>query len=368
MLLTSCFKKAGEGGRTGQNQLVKPSAALRETGPKNPPKDVGEAKGVFNLLNKEQREAIYFAASLEKEALRIMTKNQFSDDMSLFSVLSFAVEIAAGIKKMSPPRLDCSRFKFLPKVTNANLIEVYKICEKPDKLVAQIQIGADPNHLTTTFFIKEWSAVVGLSVSVTGQDVVCDLQIRDKKLDELNCLNWTKNLIATDTSSEELKLKTFNFNRNQKNQFTVKGGLFKDLVERKKIEMHVPLQGRIKMIEKEIEVIDEFAEKPAPLPDHLPKMELKTETNKNKIEKLGDLIEKNGKEKENGNQAPGETNQEGQPREEQGQQQNQGETQKQNQIPNEIQNEIQNQNSNQIQINPEGRQDQQNGGIPPAGR
>lgn len=386
MVLTACFKKAEV---LPESKPIS-SAALRESESKTTVTPV--ATPTFDLLNKEQREAIYFAASLEKEALRLMTKNQFPDDMSLFSVLSYSVEIAAGIKKSSPTRLDCTRFRFAKDPNNKKIIQIFKTCEKPEKLVTTITVSDDANHMTVTFLIKEWASVVGLSVAVTGTDVVCDLQIKNKKLSELNCLHWTKNLVSSDITAEELRLKTFTFYRDQQDQLLVKGGIFKDLTERKKIEMRVPLEGKIKIFEKEIEVIDEFAEKPI---EHNPTpVPIKPVPAKNEINKLGDMIEKNSQQE---NQQKGEVEirqeegrseiqkdsqkdgqqegqqQQGQKPEENGQQgeaqiqieQDQGQSAEGEQSQ---QQNGQSQKSRKPKKPLEGRQNNENGGIPPEGR
>lgn len=391
LVLTGCFKKTENLPETKPSES-KISAALRES-------DNKSLTQPFQILNKEQREAIYFAASLEKEALRIITKNEYSDELSLFSVLSYAVEVAAGIKKTSISRLDCSRFRFAESAKDKKLIQVFKTCMKPESLVAEIQTNDDKSHLTVTFLIKEWASVVGLSAMTTGQDVVCDLQIKNKKLDGLNCLNWIKSLAASAVSAEEIRLKTFTFQRDQESQLLVKGGLYKDLVERKKIEMRVPLQGKIKLIEKEIEVIDEFAEKPIEHnPNPAPPPVRNNDPRKSELNKLGDLIEKNSQEKnhegqqtnqvsggeiESGQiqnqigegQIPSQGNEE---QSQQGQEQavEQGEPTQEQQNQNVETTKTQrnkkrgrkiliDQNGNPI---PEGRQDSQNGGIPPEGR
>ncbi len=58
-----------------------------------------------------------------------------------------------------------------------------------------------------------------------------------------------------------VKAKVFLLERDAPKQFVIKGGFFKELIENKKIDIEVPLEGKIKIIEKEIRVIDEFAEK-----------------------------------------------------------------------------------------------------------
>ena len=117
------------------------------------------------------------------------------------------------------------------------------------------------------FFIKEWAQVVGLSVTLTGTDIICDMQISDnltktneKKLTSLNCYNWARAIKSANLAVEEMRLKVFSFNRMQANQFILQGVITQDLIERRKIEMQVPLEGKIQLIEKEIEVIDEYAD------------------------------------------------------------------------------------------------------------
>ena len=354
--LTACFKKAAEVPKSGPDQVgIKPAALRDDLATKT---EFSESK--FDLLSKEQREAIYFSASLEKEALRVMTKNQFADDMSLFSVLSYAVESNAGVKKTSPSRLDCTRFRFAKNSYDKRLIHVSKVCQKPETKVANIQIGVDPNRMTVTFLIKEWASVVGLSVSVTGRDVVCEIQIKDKKMSQLACENWTKNLVSSNTSSEELKLKTFAYSRQQKNQFTVQGGIFKDLVERKKIEMHVPLEGKIKLIEKEIEVIDEFMQADKVI-EPVQRLEIKASSDNQSIEKLGEQIEKNSQ-----NQNEGFENEEPIQSEKENSQDAEGK-QKDDQQKSKTKNQTRGQRQTEKVI-PEGWQNEENGGIPPEGR
>ncbi len=216
------------------------------------------------LFKKDQREAIYFSASLEKEALKILTKNPSFDELTLFSVLSYALETSYGVKKTAPFRLDCSRFRFSAESSfsadKSAKIAVFKTCQKPESRIAEIEISRDQSALSVLFLSKEWIPVLGLSATLSGDNVRCDLHIEKKKLARLHCQNWIRTLGVTSTSAEELRLSTFVFDRQNSHQFVLKGGLYKDLVERKKIEIDVPLEGKIRRFEKEIEVIDQYAE------------------------------------------------------------------------------------------------------------
>ena len=142
---------------------------------------------------------------------------------------------------------------------------VFKICQKPESQIAEIEISPDQATLSIVFLPKEWIPVLGLSATLSGDNVRCALHIEKKKLTSLRCENWIRTLSVTNTSAEELRLKTFVFERNNSHQFILKGGIYRDLVERKKIEIDVPLDGKIKRFEKEIEVIDQYAETPAEL-------------------------------------------------------------------------------------------------------
>ncbi len=218
-----------------------------------------KVKAPEELIGKEFREAIYFSASLEKEALKILTRNSSFDDQTLFSVLSFAVETNSRVKKSSPPHMDCSRFRFQKNLDNSRFIQVYKVCEKPETLIAELQASLDKKRMTVVFYTTKWTSVIGLAATLSGKNIECELKVEKKKLTGLNCNHWSRMLNVSTTGAEELRLKTFLFARESTPQFILKGGIYKDLVERKKIEVLVPLDGKIKRIEKEIEVIDEFA-------------------------------------------------------------------------------------------------------------
>lgn len=209
------------------------------------------------LFSKEIKENLHFASSLERESLRLISHNPSLDPTTLFSVLSYAFEVASGTKKTPPRNIDCGRFQI--EKSEQKMLKVFKICEKPFKLVATLQPRLEETAFEVTFKIKEWASVVGLSVTLTNSDIVCQLQIKDKKLNALSCEHWAYFLSASDASATEIHLKTMSFHRDQSPQLKLSGGFFRDLVERKKIDIHVPIEGKIKLIEKEIEVKDDFA-------------------------------------------------------------------------------------------------------------
>lgn len=213
------------------------------------------AKSIFS---KTLRESIYFSNSLEREALKLILKDNSFQKNTLFSVLSYVVETNSGAKKATPYGLDCGQFLVKP---DGKYIRVIKACVKPYAEIATILTVEDERLYEVEFLIKEWASVVGLSVTLTADNLRCSLRVKEKKLSGLNCDNWTYQTSADQFSSTVVKAREFTFRRDAKKQFVIRGGFFKELVENKKIDIMVPLEGKIKIIEKELRVIDEFANK-----------------------------------------------------------------------------------------------------------
>lgn len=207
-------------------------------------------------FNKTLREAIYFSNSLEREALKLILKNNSLQKLTLFSVLSYIAEINAGVKKTTPYGLDCGKFDIKRE---QKTIRIFKSCIKPDAEIAKIQVLKEDSLYEIEFLIKEWAGVVGLPVTLVGENVLCQLEVKSRKLYRLKCDNWSYQTESNQTSSTVMKAKDFLFQRDAVKQFVIKGGFFKELIENKKIDISVPMEGKIKIIEKEIKVIDEFA-------------------------------------------------------------------------------------------------------------
>lgn len=207
-------------------------------------------------FSKTLREAIYFSNSLEREALRLILKDNSFQKLTLFSVLSYVVETNSGAKKSTPYGLDCGKFIVRRE---GRVLKIFKSCVKPLIEIADIRILEEERFYEIDFLIKEWAGVLGLAVALTGDDLRCQLSIKDKKLNELKCENWSYQTESDQTSSTVIKTKEFLFQREAQRQFIIKGGFFKELVENKKIDIIIPLEGKIKIFEKEIRVIDEFA-------------------------------------------------------------------------------------------------------------
>lgn len=307
------------------------------------PRAVVEKKVRFS---KELRESLYFAASLEREALRLISRQNSYEPTTLFSVLSYAFEIEAGTKKSAPLGIDCGRFRIDSEIESFSL---FKTCQKPATLLAVIHPNSNNTHYKVEFKVKDWAGVIGISVALTNSDIVCQFQIKNKKLSSFDCEHWAFLLSTSDASATEIRLSTFEFKRDQSQQLKLQGGFFRDLVERKKIVVSVPLQGKIKLIEKELEVKDDFVE--------LPKTN--EAPNGKKEENSKKSSEKSSEKEDYEKWIKGESQAQGQ---NQSQDVSPGQVEGQNQS----ESPVENQDSQKVESH-EIEQDQNNGGVPKAG-
>lgn len=237
------------------------TAPPEETAEVNEPVAVSKPVVKPEVFSRSLRESIYFANSLEREALKLITKDSSFQKQTLFSVLSFVVETSSGAKKTTPSGLDCGTFTVL---RSGSEISVLKACSVKKTELAHIHIKTENDKVGDyefNFTINEWSSVLGMAVTLTGSNVHCNMRVELGKLQKFNCENWSYLTSEEQFSSTLVKTKEFAFDRNAAKQFVIKGGFFKELIENKKIDIVVPLEGKIKIIEKEIRVIDEFAEK-----------------------------------------------------------------------------------------------------------
>ena len=203
------------------------------------------------------RAAVYFASSIEREALRLILKNDELQKTMLFNVLSYSLESKAGVKKTVPRGLDCSKIESV-KVGNTWVVK--KTCRQPHQEIAYIRELEQKKQYEISFVIEHWASVMGMSAVITGSNITCKLRASDdEKLSGLSCNNWSYQVSEGKLSSTVVRADQFEFDREAQHQLVIKGGFYQELVKNKNIDITVPLHGKIKIIEKELKVIDEFS-------------------------------------------------------------------------------------------------------------
>jgi hypothetical protein len=268
-----------------QNKETNKSQKVDENMAKVESADVSKIEKQKPKISRVLRESIYFAASLEREALKLIVKNESASRKTLFSTLSYIIENYSGSKKSAPLGLDCSKFDVLFATEGW---VVLKSCYRPASEVAMIKTISKGSEYEFEFVTSQWASVLGMSAVLTGSNVKCRVTIVDEKLSGLSCDNWIHQVSEDQTSSTVVKAHEFVFNRNANKQFIIKGGFYKELVQNKKIDIEVPIRGKIKVIEKELKVIDEFSAYKDGVTDEIKKEEAKPENQDVKNQNSGE--------------------------------------------------------------------------------
>ncbi len=239
------------------------------------------AESFVEVQFKQLSTIIRFSASVEREIFKTIRTN-LSPTMTQFEVLSAILDQNLGIKK-NFGSVDCKLYKIKRSLKK---IDFYKQCLSPESLIATIDFNQ--NKATIHFYTKEWAYAVGASVALAGKDRICDIQFSQSKLNKLSC-EQTQLMLAQTTDIEELRLSEFIFDQSATDQVHVTGGFYKNLTEHRKLKLNIPFDGKIKIIEKELKVQDDFAEqKPVII-----------EAVKNKIQDIIKTEENNGEKNNN---------------------------------------------------------------------
>lgn len=289
---TACHKNETSKSQNDDEKLVKAEST-----------DISKKEKQKPKISRVLRESIYFAASLEREALKLIVKNESSSRKTLFSTLSYIIENYSGSKKSAPLGLDCSKYDV--QFASQRWV-ISKACYRPASEVAMIKTVREGSEYEFEFVTSQWASVLGMSAVLTGSNVTCRMTIVDEKLSGLSCDNWIHQVSEDQTSSTVVKANEFIFNRNATKQFVIKGGFYKELVQNKKIDIEVPMRGKIKVIEKELKVIDEFSAYKDGVMDEIKKEEIKPEGQDVKSQNSGEEALKGQEQSQNENQSQSE--------------------------------------------------------------
>lgn len=199
-----------------------------------------------------------FIGSLEKEVLKLLLQDR-SPEVNQFEVLAFGFDKLNGVKTGFLPGFGCQKIA----VKNApKKFDIFSECTKPAKKLAEISEDvSNPNRLTVVFLTSNWKVILGNAAGINPERT-CEFTLKENKVQAFECKDtvFSPRITGLDINLHELKIRKYVFNRNQSDELVVEGGQYKDLVENKKINLTVPMAGKISIIEKELKVKDDFAD------------------------------------------------------------------------------------------------------------
>jgi len=250
VLLFSCTKKDIPVTKSDEVVTTPITTVVAPVAPQNLNDEIVFAKMLTGQLK--------FIASLEKEVLKLLLDNT-APEVNQFEVLAYGFDKFNGAKTGFLPGFGCQKIAVR---AGTKKFEIYSECTKPAKKLAEISEDVvNKNKLTVVFFTPNWKVILGNAAGI-NPDRVCQFSIKDNKVQSFDCKDtvFSPRITGLDINLYELKIKKYEFNRNQANELVIEGGQYKDLIETKKINMTVPMTGKISIIEKEIKVKDDFTD------------------------------------------------------------------------------------------------------------
>lgn len=219
-----------------------------------------QLKDFSNQQSKDQLKALAeefrFLSNVERETMRAL-RPQFSISMLPFEVISTILDQNVGIKK-NFARIDCRLYQI--KWISDEHLQIEKQCQKPFSIIVDIKNIKNKNK-EVIFYTREWANLLGNTVALTAPNRICQYTVAEEKIKSFQCEKTVFGLAET-TDVQELRLDQWLYQAEPKTaryQLEVSGGIYKDLVEHRKIKMIIPFEGKIKVTEKALKVRDDFA-------------------------------------------------------------------------------------------------------------
>jgi hypothetical protein len=226
------------------NSQAEHSVATDQNG-QDTSKDKAEKERSQDL--KKKADLIRFLASIEKESLKVVLPSLGSTQ---WEMISFAFDKFVGIKKSNGGYF-CHQFEVI--ISTQDQFEIFAICEKPRKKLADLYFGENSQII---FYSKNWAPVIGEFPALTAPDRSCQFAYKETTIASFNCKNTIYALPPENV--EELRLEKFEYDRTASDQVSIVGGIFKDLVKRRDLQMKIPASGAIEIVERELKVRDDF--------------------------------------------------------------------------------------------------------------
>ncbi len=158
-------------------------------------------------------------------------------------------EIGKPLPKGLSFKCDSYKVTNLANVERPLKLEIYEACNlKNNLLIATWTLDLE-NNLQVDFYPTNLANDLGLISALVNKKIHCDLRFIGSQLKTMKCQNWAQDRSKT----QVIELSTFNYTADKEEILEIKGVVLEDLNPKSKIEVKVPMAGKIIVIEKEIE-------------------------------------------------------------------------------------------------------------------
>lgn len=245
LLLTACFAKKEAPAPSEPPAVVAPVAASKkqDAAPVNKDKDLGKITRYFSQ-----------ADGIHREAWWVLTSEKKPMQKTPFGKVERALLASENIKLPNKSIFRCDRYVVTRKILNPSgypqSAEVLEKCSEKQagKKIADLNIP-NVSEVQVTFYPDGLEEILGLGPSVLNKRIECTLKANDSEaLTSLQCKNWAEDR----TKEQMIRLDTYDYAKEGKNLLKLRGKVFENLSDIRKIEADVPMQGKIEVVETEL--------------------------------------------------------------------------------------------------------------------
>lgn len=216
------------------------------------------------------------ADAIHREAWWVLTEERRPVGKSPFGKVQRALLSSQNIKLSNKSLFRCDRYMVKREVLGLQgypqRIEIFEKCSEKlaPHLLARVSAGNE-NDIQVTFYPEGLEEVLGLGASVVNRAIQCTLKGNEQgQLIGLSCKDW-----AQDRNKEQMiRLDTYDYEKEGKNLIKLRGKVFENLTDTRKIVADVPLEGKVEVLETELYPPVDPA--PAPVPSPIKALPQKT--------------------------------------------------------------------------------------------
>lgn len=250
--LVSCFSKE-----------EKPVSPVVE--PLKPPQKVIVSEDAANKDKSLDVFVRYFeqADAIHREAWWVLTSERRPVGKSPFGKVQRALLASQNIKLTNKSMFSCDRYLVKRDVLGLKgypqKAEVFEKCsEKIEAKKIAEYFAPNDKEVQVKFFPENMEELLGLGATVLNKHIQCTLNGNDQgQLQKLKCKDWAQDR----TKEQMIRLDVYDYEKTGRNIIKLKGKVYENLTDTRKIEAEVPMEGKIYVTETEL-----YPPEPTPTP------------------------------------------------------------------------------------------------------
>ena len=248
----------------------KPAESEAEEPAPAPTVKVGATPNAMKMADKEAQKILHWFEQMDaifREALWVVRKEKATQGKSLFGKMHRAMLADMKQKLSNKSLFRCDVYSMTRNISGLGGVpqsaEVMHQCNTKESF---IKIG-DWNHakadeLTMNFRGGNLSEVLGFTTGVLSPRVSCKLKSTESGIIEVFSCDGLM-LDYDPAKNQVLRFNQFEYQKNSKNMLFIKAEVLENLDPVKKIEVNIPLEGKITVIETVLQE-PEYIAKPVP--------------------------------------------------------------------------------------------------------